>query len=416
MVTYRSYYVLGIETSCDDTCACLLDRRPDTAVDTSPGTVSVLATATRSADNSEFRGIAPAQAVGHHQRNLSKVIQEVLDVSSRKMARPIKPDLICVTRGPGMRGSLSSGTELAKGLALAWHVPLIGVHHMLGHLLTPRLPLPISLQVARFQGPRFPYLSLLTSGGHTMLVLSESLIKHTIIAKTIDNAIGDAIDKCTRILGLPMYKNNSYGPSLEQAAEKYSQLPPLTADEIQNDRIAAEGIKLTIPMRSKPGRPEGPDFSFASYEVMVARGLAEFGDVELSNRAILKIASQIQNAFFTQVIERVNFAIETAIPDSIKPALNDFVCSGGVASNRALRSALTTALGSTWNIHFPPLHLCTDNSEMIAWAGIELWESYGLHSEIDMCAIPVWSIDGFTDASGWIQDLDAAKKMVGGQI
>ncbi|KAK9381230.1 Gcp-like domain-containing protein, partial [Kockiozyma suomiensis] len=379
----RTYLVLGIETSCDDTSVCLYDRFSASAPP------RLLVSLKESTDNSDTQGIVPMTALMHHQSHLASLVSQALRPSADS-AIPLRPDLICVTRGPGMRGSLSAGTEFAKGLAVALRVPLIGVHHMLGHLLTPRL---LANPSPERSGPAFPYLSLLASGGHTMLVLSRSLVDHEILANTIDIAIGDAIDKCARAIGLQLSNNNSYGPELERAACLYLDL--VKSGQIDNE--ATKSIEIPIPMRNKNRRTDATAFSFAAYISILEREVTKtFGGFNnLSNDERLKLAKRIQDAIFLQTVERIVFTVNNKLDEQTRSQIKDFVCAGGVASNMALRTALREALkrNDSWRMHFPPLNLCTDNGEMIAWAGIELWEKMGLRSSLDMLPLSKWPLE-----------------------
>ncbi|KAK9447544.1 glycoprotease family-domain-containing protein [Limtongia smithiae] len=374
---WRTYTILGIETSCDDTSVCVLDRYSPTAP---PNIVFSRRTST---DNAQFGGIIPTVALEHHQRSLAVTVASALSFLRDEYTG--KPDLIAVTRGPGLRASLAAGTELAKGLSLAFQVPLIGVHHMLGHLLVSRMLAPPAA------APHFPFLSLLVSGGHTMLVRSISLTQHEIIANTVDIAVGDAVDKCARALGLSAA--TMLGPELEKLAQR--------ADAINTSTVVDPGISISVPMRPKPGRPQAAAFSFSSYVTMVERGI-KARTTTLNQDELALVARQTENAIFTQIVERVQFAIKS---HRLPPM--DFVCSGGVASNARLRETLETAFPQH-KLYFPPPKLCTDNAEMIAWAGIELWESLGLHTSLDFLPTATWPLEGFLDnIDCWLREEQA---------
>ncbi|KAK9237286.1 glycoprotease family-domain-containing protein [Lipomyces kononenkoae] len=384
----RTYIVLGIETSCDDTSVCLYDRHSRSEP------ARLISSLTASLDNREFKGIVPTLALNHHQVHLAPLVSKLLcPVNGPR----IRPDLICVTRGPGMRGSLSVGVEFAKGLSLAWGVPMIGVHHMLAHLLTPRL-------LTNGSAPRFPFLSLLVSGGHTMLVLSSSLLDHQILADTIDIAMGDAIDKSARELGL---NGNMNGPELEKLVRQYeSSVVAGVNKALTKDELVGEfGIQVKLPMRPKPGRKQEAVFSFSSFVSMVTRGVGKKGGLDaLSETEVQIIAKQIQDAIFDHVIDRITYTLST-LPKDVVARIQDFVCSGGVGSNLVLRQKLRDMFAnSAMNLHFPPPELCTDNARMIAWTGIELWETEGLHSSYDIMPTAKWRIDNILgDVDGWLR-------------
>ncbi|KAK9368952.1 glycoprotease family-domain-containing protein [Lipomyces kononenkoae] len=394
----RTYLVLGIETSCDDTSVCLYDRHSRREP---PKLISSL---TASLDNTEFKGIVPTLALNHHQVHLAPLVSRVL--SSGNGLQQYRPDLICVTRGPGMRGSLSVGVEFAKGLSLAWGVPMVGVHHMLGHLLTPRL-------LTNGSSPQFPFLSLLASGGHTMLVLSSSLLDHQILANTIDIAMGDAIDKSARELGL---NGNMNGPELEKLVRAHeSSVMAGVSKALTKDELAEFGIQVKLPLQPKPGRPQAPAFSFSSFVSMVSRGVAKKGGLDaLSETEVQVIGKQIQDAIFDHVIDRITFTLST-LPKKVVGGIRDFVLSGGVGSNLVLRQKLQDACSDTgMNLHFPPLELCTDNARMIAWTGIELWETEGLHSSYDIMPTAKWPLDNILgEVDGWLRVDDRHKASLG---
>ncbi|KAK9373952.1 glycoprotease family-domain-containing protein [Lipomyces chichibuensis] len=384
----RTYIVLGIETSCDDTSVCLYDRYSPSAP---PKLISSL---TSSLDNKEFKGIVPTRALNHHQVHLAPLVCKLLRPPN---APQIIPELICVTRGPGMRGSLSVGVEFAKGLSLAWGIPMVGVHHMLAHLLTPRL-------LTNGSAPRFPFLSLLVSGGHTMLVLSASLLDHRILANTIDIAMGDAIDKSARELGL---NGNMNGPELEKLVQRYEESVAAGENKaLSKEEMTEVGIKVKLPMRPKPGRPQTAAFSFSSFVTMVKRGVAKKGGfTALSETEVQIIAKQIQDAIFDHAVDRITYTLST-VPREVVAGIQDFVCSGGVGSNLLLRKKLIDAFSNTvMNLHFPPPDLCTDNGRMIAWTGIEMWETAGLHSSYDIMPTAEWNLENILgDVDGWLRE------------
>ncbi|KAK9322687.1 glycoprotease family-domain-containing protein [Lipomyces orientalis] len=383
VVGRRNYIVLGIETSCDDTSVCLYDRYSPAEP---PRLISSL---TASLDNKEFRGIVPSRAINHHQQHLARLVSQAV-CPANNAAPQITPDLICVTRGPGMRGSLSVGVEFAKGLSVAWGgIPIVGVHHMLAHLLTPRL-------LTNGSAPRFPFLSLLVSGGHTMLVLSVSLLEHRILANTIDIAMGDAIDKSARELGL---NGNMNGPELEKLVQRYDE--SVRGDGRDDDEVV--GIKIRLPMQPKPGRPQAAAFSFSSFVSMVSRGIAQKGGIDaLSESDVLVIAKQIEDAIFDHAVDRIRYTLST-VPRDEAAGIQDFVCAGGVGANLHLRKKLKEAFADrAMNFHFPPPELCVDNGRMIAWAGIEMWETEGLHSTYDIMPTAKWSLEDIVgEVDGW---------------
>lgn len=362
--------MLAIESSCDDTCVALLERPSEKEV--------YLVEHLKCTLNSvKEGGIIPTRAFDHHQASIATLTQQIIK-SHGLHSNP--PDLICVTRGPGMKGSLSIGLDFAKGLSVAWAKPMVGVHHMLGHLLTPRFE-----TFNTSSGPKFPFLTLLISGGHTMLVLSKSILEHEILCDTIDVACGDALDKCARSLGL---KGNNLGKELETYVQS-------TQDHWFNHTFN----DIPKPLYNKRGRVDQVAFAFGSFQGYVNKQVAspQFQD---SHRPSL--AYQIQKGIFDHILNKIELTLSKN-QDKLQ-GCKDFVGSGGVASNMALRQSLDNYFHSkNFNTHYPSLGLCTDNAVMIGWAGIELYES-GLTTELEVCPISKWPLSEIESVSGWIKN------------
>lgn len=430
------YHVLAIETSCDDTTVALIDRPTDRK--TPP---ILLEHSKQSLDNTHAGGIIPLDARNHHQAHLALMVREVL---SRNNVG--KPDLVAVTRGPGMIGSLSAGYSLAKGLCVAWDVPMVGVHHMVGHLLTPRFfqgaegmeEGGAGAGAGRGKIPEYPFVSLLVSGGHTMLVLSRSALDHEILANTVDIALGDMLDKCARELGIT-------GSMLGQEMETFINSGPTstdttataTATEEEEDHKVPKDFILPNPLQNKNGRqPNLAAYSFAAFitalrtahQKVLPKGSPPLRDLPDPTRR--EIARRVQNAIFVHLASKTAMALEQAViagkikvcgsPSSTTGSTVttssssssttttpsrplDFVCAGGVASNMALRSILTETLAPFNMTHYyPPPKWCTDNALMIGWAGIEFWEQ-GLQTDLSALPTAKWPISELMDYPGWIR-------------
>lgn len=366
--------MLAIESSCDDSSVCLIDRQP--------GNAKLVDHATESLDSSAVGGIVPTDAKTHHQGHIAPLVQHMLHKNGLQNV-----DLVCATRGPGMMGSLSAGFNVAKGLSVAWNVPLVGVHHMLGHLLTPRF-------FSNGQSPKYPFVSLLASGGHTMLVLSKGILDHQVLANTVDIAIGDMLDKCAREMGL---KGNMLGKELE----KLTQLDtPVPTDFPAN-------LKFPNPLYNQQGRVNMPAFSFAPFISAVKRASkVHFNDQldQIPHDAKVEFGRQIQGAIFHHLATKVRLAINQAYDrndiDLEKPL--DFVAAGGVASNETLRQTLAKSLPESFHFHFPDPKWCTDNALMIGWAGIELWEQARLHTDLAALNKAKWPIDQILSLDCWL--------------
>lgn len=420
----RYLVTLAIETSCDDTGVAILEKCE---------TKSFLHFHDKvTSDNREHQGVHPIVCLDSHQASLAKLIQRALPSLPIQRAAVAhlnnallvtddygtqirkKPDFITVTRGPGMMGSLSIGLDTAKGLALAWQVPLLGVNHMQAHALTPRL---VSSLQGKFDDPKLPFLSLLVSGGHTMLVHSKSLCDHRILANTSDVAIGDLIDKCARdLLPADILKSSGdvmYGRALEEFAfphglDEYNYCANKTRAEELETRMSEYGWGLSPPLANTKGGKKvySMEYSFTGLGTTVKRLMASRPDMpEIERR---HLAREVMRVTFEHLGSRVFLALRF-------PELQDIdtiVLSGGVASNKFLRVILRKMLDQKNNQHirllFPPVALCTDNAAMIAWTGTEMWNA-GWRSDLACLPLRKWSIDssvaegGILNAPGWFK-------------
>jgi N6-L-threonylcarbamoyladenine synthase len=330
-----SSLILGLESSCDDSAAALVtsDRR-------------ILAQAVVSQNDAHrpFGGVVPEIAARAHVEILPDLIRTVLDEAGVAVA---DLDAVAATAGPGLIGGVMVALCAGKGLALAAGKPLIALNHLEGHALSPRL-------VDRDLD--FPYLLLLVSGGHCQLLEVAGVGDYRRLATTIDDAAGEAFDKAAKLLGLP-YPG---GPALEA--------------------LAAEGDAKAVPLpRPLLGSPE-PHFSFAGLKSAVQRAALA------GNHAKADIAAGFQQAVIDCLVDRTARALDR----STAPTL---VVAGGVAANRAIRTALAElAAASGRRFSVPPAWLCTDNAAMIAWAGAERL-ALGLTDPLDAPARARWPLD-----------------------
>lgn len=338
----RAYRVLALETSCDDCCAAVIHRRQ--------AAPPVLESHVKFTLNSvKAGGIIPTDALEHHLGTIPRTVQDAI-AESRALAGPEwQLDLICATQGPGFFSSLAAGMQFAKGMAVALNVPFVPVHHMLGHLLTPRF----------FSGSlSFPFNSLLVSGGHTMLVHSRGLREHEILVNTIDISVGNSLDKCARSLGM---KGNMLGRELHLFVGERDQIS--AADKSRYDEhftMALDGYKKRVKA-----------FSFAHYATLMqklrSKSGREMSDVPLSERRA--IGAAIEDSMFYHILQKLKLAFED------RPDVRDLplVVSGGVAANTRLKKLLKEQIGG--QVVYSDPKWCTDNALMIGWAGIELYES-----------------------------------------
>ncbi|CCE62517.1 hypothetical protein TPHA_0C03650 [Tetrapisispora phaffii CBS 4417] len=372
-VKKRGYKVLAIETSCDDTCVSIIDRF---SKDEPP---NLLVNLKDTLNSAETGGIIPTKAHLHHQLKIGPLTKKALDISNNP-----KIDLICVTRGPGMPGSLSGGLDFAKGLSVAWNVPYVGVHHMLGHLLMPRMKNNGNLV-------KFPLLSLLASGGHTTLVYSSSVTEHEILCDSLDIAVGDSLDKCGREIGI---QGNMIAKEMESFINS-------SVNEI-DESILTENQKVTLPnpLKNKPKRMDTQAFSFAPFLTAVRNHLIKYPLVNYSEEDRRVLAFQIQEANFVHIITRVKTVIQ--LNENKLKNVESFVCSGGVSANKRLRHLLEVEFTDNFKqFHYPDLDLCSDNAAMIGWAGIELFESAALTTDLEVTPIRKWPLSELLLPSGW---------------
>lgn len=255
-----------------------------------------------------------------------------------------KPDFISVTRGPGMRSSLTTGLDTAKGLAVAWQIPLVGVNHMQAHALTPRLVSALSGSSPN-AAPAFPFVSLLVSGGHTLLVHSKDLTDHAILATTTDIAIGDCIDKIARLVLRPdVLKEGgeiAYGSRLERFAfpnglVDYEYTAPTTRGEEIARKTTRWGWALVPPLaQTRSGsKSKAMEFTFSGLGSAVKR-ICE-GKEEMDNEERRELAKESMRLAFEHLASRVGWALRDLQKEGSR--VGTVVMSGGVASNAFLRT------------------------------------------------------------------------------
>ena len=314
------------------------------------------------ANNSDYGGVHPIKSLESHQENLALLINKAISAlpnlpntngdnppdPARTLAlRKLKPDFISVTRGPGMRSSLATGLDTAKGLSTAWQIPLLAVHHMQAHALTPRLV--FSLSSLSTPSPTFPFLTLLISGGHTLLLHSKSLTSHPLLASTTDIALGDCIDKIARLLLPPQLlsttKEIMYGRLLEHFAFppssshpiEYNYIAPTTrAQEIARKPSEKYGWSLVPPLaETRSGhKSRSMEFTFSGLESAVKR-ICESKGKEMEEEERRELARESMRIAFEHLASRVGWALRDL--DEKAEGVKTLVVSGGVASNGFLR-------------------------------------------------------------------------------
>ena len=344
--------ILGLESSCDDTAAAVIRHTPGL-----PAEILASVVYGQTALHADFGGVVPEIAARAHVEKLDICVAEALSLAGLALHQM---DAIAVTAGPGLIGGVLSGVMCAKGLALGAGLPLIGVNHLAGHALTPRLT----------DGLAFPYLMLLVSGGHCQFLIVHSLDKYTRLGGTIDDAPGEAFDKTAKLLGLPQ----PGGPAVEQAAK------------------AGDATRFRFP-RPLLDRPDC-DMSFSGLKTALRRARDALIEAQggLTQQDVCDLSAGFQAAIRDVLVEKSRraMAIFSSQTGCDTPAL---AVAGGVAANVAIRDGLT-GLCRDQGFRFlaPPLQYCTDNAAMIAWAGAELHRA-GRQDDMTLSARPRWPLD-----------------------
>lgn len=352
----RTLTLLGLESSCDDTGAAVVRG--------TPGSAEVLSSVVegQSSLHAAFGGVVPEIAARAHAERMDLVVARALEEAGVGLT---EIDAIAVTAGPGLIGGVMSGVMCAKGIAAGAGLPLVGVNHLAGHALTPRLT----------DGLSYPYLMLLVSGGHCQFLLVRGTEDFTRLGGTIDDAPGEAFDKTARLLALPQ----PGGPAVEDAA--------LTGDP--------KRIRFPRPLLDRPGC----DMSFSGLKTALLRArdaVMEGGRLRMQDRADL--CAGFQAAVVDVLAEKTRRALTLYL--AANPSDPVLAVAGGVAANKAIRAGLET-VSAEMGVRFvaPPLRLCTDNGAMIAYAGLERFAA-GARDDMTLAARPRWPLD--RDAAGML--------------
>ena len=313
--------ILGIESSCDDTSAAVLRGR-----------VMLSNVIASQAVHQKYGGVIPELASRAHQQNIIPVVDTALKEAG---ITADELDAIAFTRGPGLLGSLLVGVSFAKGLSLAKNVPMVEVNHLQGHILSHFIALPDQERPT----PKFPFLCLLVSGGHSQIVRVDSPLSMEIIGTTIDDAAGEAFDKCAKVMGLP-YPG---GPVI--------------------DKLAAEGDAEKFRF-AKPSI-EGFNYSFSglktSFLYFLRDNIAENPNFIEENKADL--CASLQKTI-------VDILLNKLVKASKETGIKEIAIAGGVSANSGLRKGIEEmGRRRKWNTYLPPIKFTTDNAAMIAVSG-----------------------------------------------
>ena len=345
--------VLGIETTCDETAAAVVQLLPGGA-----GEILSNEVMSQIAEHAAYGGVVPEIAARAHIEIIDRLVRRALDHAGTKLA---DLDGIAAAAGPGLIGGVIVGLTTAKALALASRKPFIAVNHLEAHALTARLTDELE----------FPYLLLLVSGGHTQLVAIKGVADYVRLGSTVDDAVGEAFDKVAKMLGLP-YPG---GPQVEIAAAK------------------GDATRFDLP-RPMLGRAK-PDFSLSGLKTAVrleAQRIAVMSPTDVAD-----LCASFQAAVVDTIIDRSRAGLRL-FRETVGPP-NAMVVAGGVAANGAIRRALMRFCGeSGMRLVLPPPQLCTDNGAMIAWAGLERL-SLGLVDDMTFAARPRWPLDANAEAA-----------------
>lgn len=318
--------VLGIETTCDETAAAVVERRADGA-----GRILSNVVLSQVNEHAAFGGVVPEIAARAHVETLDRVIGKAMADAGRRFDAL---DGVAAAAGPGLIGGVIVGLTTAKAIALVNEKPLIAVNHLEAHALTARLT----------DGTLFPYCLFLASGGHTQIVAVRGVGDYVLLGTTADDAIGEAFDKTAKLLGL----GYPGGPQVEIEAAR------------------GDPVRFTLP-RPMQGRAE-PDFSFSGLKTALrleAEKIAPLSDQDVSD-----LCASFQQAVVDVVLDRLRAGLRAFRERCGQPTA--LVAGGGVAANQAIRKAMhRCAFEGGTVLVAPPPALCTDNGAMIAWAGVE---------------------------------------------
>ena len=330
--------VLGIETSCDETGVAVYDDELGLLSHTLYSQVKL---------HADYGGVVPELASRDHVRKIIPLVKQALAEANCTFD---DIDGVAYTKGPGLVGALLVGACMGRALAYSWGKPAIGVHHMEGHLLAPMLEDDV---------PAFPFLALLVSGGHSMLVAVEGIGKYEVLGESVDDAAGEAFDKTAKLMGL----DYPGGPRLA--------------------KLAAEGetghYRFPRPMTDKPGL----NFSFSGLKTFAANTIAAEPD-DHQTRANIALA------FEEAVVDTLSIKCRRALTQT---GYQNLVIAGGVSANTRLRSSLgemMTSLGG--KVYYPRGEFCTDNGAMIAYAGLQRLKA-GQADDLGVQGVPRWPLD-----------------------
>ena len=336
--------IMGIETSCDDTAVAIINSNKE---------ILSNVVINQNSNLSKYGGIVPEVAARDHLTNIEYAVKEALIASKLKIN---DINLISATGGPGLIGGVIVGTVFGKSLAMSLDVPYIAVNHLEGHALTARLTNNI----------KYPYLLLLVSGGHTQIIAVLKYGKYIRLSTTLDDAAGETFDKAAKILNIGF----PGGPQIEKMAEGGNP----------------NSFKLPRPMY----KSKNPNFSFSGLKTSFSQAVLRN---QLTSTLIQDLSASLQKTISDCLVDRTKIALINFQKIINSNSNIQLVVAGGVASNKYIRHELEK-LASASNANFiaPPIHLCTDNGAMIAWAGYEKYNFEG-ETDLNFQPRPRWPLD-----------------------
>ena len=330
--------VLGIETSCDETGIAIFDDQRGILAHQLYSQIKL---------HADYGGVVPELASRDHIRKTLQLIEAALQQAG---CRSEDLDGIAYTAGPGLVGALLVGATIARSLAMAWDKPAIPVHHMEGHLLAPML---------EEHTPEFPFVALLVSGGHTLLVRVDGIGQYKILGESVDDAAGEAFDKTAKLLGL----DYPGGAALSKLAEQ---------------GVAGRFV-FPRPMTDRPGL----DFSFSGLKTFAANTIRSQGDDDQTR-------ADIAHAFQTAVVDTLAIKCKRALQET---GLKRLVIAGGVSANKQLRTELAAVMKKLGGeVFYPRPEFCTDNGAMIAFAGLQRLKA-GHTTGLEIVVQPRWNLE-----------------------
>jgi len=343
--------ILGIETSCDETGIAIYDDVQGIMAHRLYSQIAV---------HADYGGVVPELASRDHVRKTIPLIKEVLADAN---LCPEDLDGVAYTAGPGLVGALLVGCSIGRSLAYGWDLPAVPVHHMEGHLLAPMLEDNV---------PEFPFVALLVSGGHTMLVRVDGIGLYKLLGESVDDAAGEAFDKTAKLLGL----DYPGGPALSKMAEN--------GDPTR--------FKFPRPMTNKPGL----DFSFSGLKTFAANTVRKELQGNEEEGSYQQTKADIAFAFQDAVIDTLSIKCRRALKEC---QLKRLVIAGGVSANTELRKSLAAVMDKLGGeVFYPRPEFCTDNGAMIAYAGLQRLKG-NIPQDLTFKASPRWPLDSLAAIS-----------------